>query len=163
MQLHLFHCAISQLACDIPYSNIGRNGTESSSSVVMERLAMSPQPEGLIPPLSLCLSVLITLTFSPHAFLFPFCSFLSLALAEINRRYLTLMWEHNVSCSVKTTFVSATVLFARGNCAPLSCEAAWRYSCCPKKGSDGRGEFRAMWKWKECVVLACDTRGGLYD
>lgn len=52
---------------------------------------------------------------------FPHCSFLSLALAEINRRYLTLMWEHNVSCSVKTTFVSATLLSARGNCAPLSC------------------------------------------
>lgn len=62
------------------------------------------------------------------------------ALAEINRRYLTLMWEHNVSCSVETTFVSATGLFALGNCAPLSCKAAWRYSCC-KEGSkvSGRG------------------------
>lgn len=74
------------------------------------------------------------------------------------------MCEHNVSRSVKTTFVSATVLFAPGNCAPLSCKAAWRYSCC-RKGSEvgGREEFRAMWKRKECVDLVCDTCGGLYD
>lgn len=108
----------------------------------------------------LCLS----LTFSFVAFFFPFPFSLCLALAEINRRYLTLMWEHNVSYSVETTFVSATGLFALGDCTPLSCKAAWRYSCC-RKGSKvgGRGEFHAMWKWKECVVQVCDTCGGLYD
>lgn len=103
--------------------------------------------------------VAITSTFSIVAFLIP-----PLALAEINRRYLTLMWGHYVSCSVETTFVSATGLFALVNCALLSCKAAWRYSCC-KEGSEvsGRGATRATWKYKECVVPVCDTFSGPYD
>lgn len=94
----------------------------------------------------------------------PLSHSLSPPLAEINRRYLTLMWEHYVSCSVETTFVSATGLFALGNCAPLSCKAAWRYSCC-REGSEvsGRGATRATWKYKECVVPVCDTFSGPYD
>lgn len=125
----------------------GPNGSESSCLVVMERR----QPTAYFP---LSLSVLIALTFSvPLAF--SLFALFFLALAEINRRYLTLMWEHNVCCSVKTTFVSATVLFARGNCAALSCEAAWRYSC-HRKRERGRWE-RGILCYVEMKRMCCSS------
>lgn len=153
------HCAAHYLTSDILYRNIEQDCSESQHLVVMDCLSVSTA-SSLLPPVS------FGLDHSDFSFCCPpFSPFLFfLALAEINRRYLTLMQEHNVPCSVETTFVSATGLSTLGNCAPLSCKAAWRYSCC-RRGSEvgGRGEFGVMWKWKECVVLVCDTCGGLYD
>lgn len=114
---------------------------------------MSPQPPAHFPPSP---PVLITLTSSFAALLFPLLFFL--ALAEINRRYLTLMQEHNVPCSVEATFVSATGLSAAGNCAALSCKAAWRCSCC-RKGSEGDlvswGNEKNVLFWWVTHALAC--------
>lgn len=153
---HIDHAAAAPPRLDIWFALfciwiLKWNATKSLCSVVMEHFAMCSHPTA----------------HSPHRDHFDFlhCRIpYPPPLAEINRRYLTLMWEHYVSCSVETTFVSATGLFALGNCAPLSCKAAWRYSCC-REGSEvsGRGATRATWKYKECVVPVCDTFSGPYD
>lgn len=134
---------------------LGCHGTSCNDSIAVGLL--------IPPPSFLALPVSVSRFFSP-AFLFPLALFSLLFLVEINRRYLTLMWERSSSCSVKTTFVSATAVLAWGNCVTLSRTAAWKYSCC-RRGSEvgGRGKCHAMWKWKECVVLSCDSCGGLYD